>query len=245
MMWGEESGSAFVPRQLRFASREPQIYGTSTKGAPLEVYLPSMWDGDSSEKKLVIAGIHGEEPETTNLLSYVFRSIDPRHLRWAVILCANPDGMARGARGNSNGVDLNRNFGSSNWIPDPVHTRWEMNLPQDVELSPGSAPFSEPESKYLAKFAKEQEVSEIINIHAPMGCVDYGQRYDWKLPHQLSGALSLPLVSDIGYPCPGSMGSWADEQPGLKYLTLELEDTISISQIRTKYGPVLQEILLS
>jgi protein MpaA len=59
---------------------------------------------------LIIAGIHGEEPETTFLLSRTLRffydSLD--HVAFIYVLIQME--MALGTRGNQRGVDLNRNF---------------------------------------------------------------------------------------------------------------------------------------
>ena len=88
------------------------VYGSSTKGAPLEVYFPQ---NESKIDVLLMAGIHGDEPEGTVLLSEALRFLLPEELKNAVILCLNPDGMAKGTRADANGVDLNRNFPTANW----------------------------------------------------------------------------------------------------------------------------------
>ena len=81
--------SALVPRRERGVIRHPAAaYGTSADGAPLHVY------GDDTGRAglLVIAAIHGDEPETTVAVSEALRCIPGGDLRAAVILCANPDG---------------------------------------------------------------------------------------------------------------------------------------------------------
>ena len=77
-------------------------YGTSVLGAPL-LYFPCK----GKCRLLVMASIHGEEPETTFLLSRALRALDDNLESTAFVLCANPDGVALGTRGNANGVDLN------------------------------------------------------------------------------------------------------------------------------------------
>ena len=69
---------------------------------------------------LLFAAIHGEEPETTALLSKALRSLAQPSERCAVVLNANPDGVLLGTRGNARGVEINRNFPSESWQSDPV-----------------------------------------------------------------------------------------------------------------------------
>jgi len=95
---------------------------------------------------LVVAGIHGEEPETTFLLSRVLRAFDSPLPHTAFVLCANPDGMTLGTRGNAGGVDLNRNFPTTNWNSSPVLSRSVLEAERDTELSAGSYGGSESET---------------------------------------------------------------------------------------------------
>ena len=114
---------------------EPSVYGHSVERSPLYVWLPVR----SKVEILIFAGIHGEEPDTTILLSRALRSMSHRSTSCAAILCANPDGLQFGTRGNSNGVDLNRNFPSSNWTAKPVLHKWNIDSDRNVLLSPRGA----------------------------------------------------------------------------------------------------------
>lgn len=239
-VWGEEEGEQFIPRTARATLQHAAYeYGTSLDGTPLHAYLPFTW---GATRTLVIAGIHGEEPDASNVLSYVLRSVSPAYLRKAVILCANPDGMTHGTRGNARGVDLNRNFPAQNWQSKAVATRWELSLPRDVVLSPGNAPGSEPETRSLLQLIKDREIEQIVAVHSPLGCINYEHDREWALVTMLANNLELPIISDIGYPCPGSMDSWAKEK-GIPLLTIELEEHLSLGAIRQKYGPVLQDLI--
>src|SRR5579859_1995745 len=120
-------------------------YGTSVEGIPLTVYLPE----SQHAEVLILASIHGDEAETTVVVSEALRCIPRGDLQAAVILCGNPDGMLRGTRGNGRGVDLNRNFPTSNWNPSPVFYKTRANDVRDIALSPGTEPASEPETRAL------------------------------------------------------------------------------------------------
>ena len=135
-----------VPRRDRGVIRHTSsVYGTSVDGLPLTVYLPDSGTADV----VILNAIHGDEPETTVAMSEALRCLPTGDLRAAVILCGNPDGLVRGTRGNANGVDLNRNFPTSNWRPDPVFYKSRANDARDIAHSPGSAPASEPETRAL------------------------------------------------------------------------------------------------
>jgi protein MpaA len=211
-------------------------YGTSVLGAPLVVYVPN----DVSPSILILAAHHGDEPETTVLLSTALRSVPPDQLKCAVVLAANPDGLARGTRGNAGGVDLNRNFPTTNWRPGPVLHCWFDDEPKSVELGTGDAPNSEPETKALLDLVHSISPAAIISIHSRLACVDDPNAT--PLAHWLSREMDLPLVRDIGYPTPGSFGTWASEN-AVPLITLELPDE-SIWTVRRKLGPVLETLLM-
>jgi len=182
----------------------PTTFGRSVLGLPLEVWRPS---GDC--RLLVFAGIHGEEPETTYALSRALRQFPEPLPHAAVVLAANPDGLIRGTRGNARGVDLNRNFPARNWAPAPVTHRSTLEDPSDVRLSPGDAPGSEPEVRALLALITELRPRAVVALHAPLACID--DAHDTALGRRLATQTGMPLVRDVGYPTPGSFGSWGTD----------------------------------
>ncbi len=214
---------------------EMQVFGESVLGAPLEVITP----GGGDPELLVLAGQHGDEPETTALLSSVVRSIEPHVLKASVVLALNPDGLARGTRANARGIDLNRNFPTENWSSEDVCYRWSDDSPRDVVLGTGASPGSEPETTALLSLIDQIKPSAVVTLHAPLACVDDPDAS--PLGSWLAEECNLPLVSDIGYPTPGSFGTWAGEK-GLSVITFELPHA-SIEEHKKQYAETFAKLL--
>lgn len=230
-----ESEQKLVDRADRGIIRhEPSSYGTSREGRPLHVWRP---DGDP--EILVMASIHGDESETTVVVSEALRCIPQGDLRAAVILCANPDGMVRGTRANAIGVDLNRNFPTSNWSPDPVHYKSRKSDARDIALSPGAEAASEPETQALLSLIEELRPRAVVTLHSALACVDDADRS--LLGTRLADASGLPLEAEIGYPTPGSMGTWAGEQD-LNLVTYELEPA-SPYDLKDRHVPIMIDLM--
>jgi protein MpaA len=211
------------------------VYGTSLDGIPLSVYLPE----SGSAEMVLLAAIHGDESETTVVVSEALRCLPTGDLQAAVILCGNPDGMLRGTRGNGRGVDLNRNFPTSNWSPDPVFYKSRANDARDIALSTGTQPASEPETIALLSLLDRLKPRAVISLHSALACVDDSGAS--HLGRQLADRCALPFLTEIGYPTPGSMGTWASEQ-GLNLVTLELEDA-SLYTLKDRHVPILLDLM--
>ncbi|HEV7763418.1 MAG TPA: murein tripeptide amidase MpaA [Thermoanaerobaculia bacterium] len=225
-----------VQRHDRGVIRHPNsVYGTSVDGIPLTVYLPHTGNAEI----VILAAIHGDESETTVAVSEALRSLPTGELQAAVILCGNPDGMLRGTRGNASGIDLNRNFPTSNWRPDFVFYKSRANDARDIALSPGSAPASEPETRALIALIDRLNPRAVVSLHSALACVDDSGAS--HLGRQLADRCTLPFLTEIGYPTPGSMGTWAGER-GLNLVTLELEDA-SLYTLKDRHVPILLDLM--
>jgi protein MpaA len=214
---------------------DPESYGRSHLGLPLEVWRPT------HECKLLIhAGIHGVEGDTTVALSRALRLLSEPSSHCAVVLAANPDGLIRGTRGNARGVDLNRNFPTKDWQPDPVTHRSTLDAPRDVLLSAGTHPGSEMETTALMALIEELKPEAVVALHAPLACID--DENPGPLSRWLAEKTGMPLVQDVGYPTPGSFGAWGAEQ-GFGVSTYEFPLTDNDSLVH-EHVPVLTELLV-
>ena len=233
----EESGEQrMVERRDRGVLRHPSsVYGVSVEGVPLTVHLPD----DERAEILILASIHGDEAETTVTVSEALRCLPSGHLRAAVILCGNPDGMLRGTRGNARGVDVNRNFPTANWNADPVFYKSREHDARDIALSPGPRPSSEPETSALLGLLARLKPRAVVTLQSALACID--DAGDSHLGRQLAERTGLPMLADIGYATPGSMGTWAGEQ-GMNLVTWELESA-PLYDLKDRHVPVLLDLM--
>lgn len=205
-------------------------------GLPLEVWRPT-----KQCKLLIFAAIHGEEPETTYALSRTLRQLTEPPEYCAVVLAANPDGLVRGTRGNARGVDLNRNFPSKDWQPKPVTHRSTIEDTSDILLSTGQSPASEPETQALLGLIRELGPKAVVALHAPLACIDDANGS--ALGQRLAQRTGMPLVRDVGYPTPGSFGSWGSDN-GVPVVTYEFP-LAATEVLMRDHVPVLVELILN
>ena len=79
----------------------------------------------------------------------------------------------------------------------------------------------------------------MIALHAPLGCIDDPQQS--PLGKWLAESTGLPLVEDVGYPTPGSFGTWG-AGTGVAVITYEFPLTTTDALVR-EHVPVLVELL--
>jgi protein MpaA len=81
--------------------------------------------------------------------------------------------------------------------------------------------------------------AQVIALHAPLGCIDDASQS--PLAQRLAKRTGMPLVPDVGYPTPGSFGSWGADR-GLPVITYEFP--LATTEILMRdHVPVLVELL--
>ncbi len=158
---------------------------------------------------LIIGVFHGDEPEGEYLVNSLINDTktNPVLLASSVILfipCLNPDGKELNTRGNANGIDLNRDF--------PTENR------EDFSKKP------EKETEFILDIMSEYKPDRILTIHAPYGVVNYDGPAD-MIAEGMSRLNGYPVQVDIGYPTPGSFGTYAGKERGIPVITLELPES--------------------
>lgn len=193
-----------------------QTLGLSREGRPVQGRLypgvlvktpPSV-----RHRLLVFGGIHGDEPASVDAVLEWGACLDahPHAADVWLVPAVNPDGLAAARKNNAADIDLNRNFPARNFM---------RSHPPGYD--PGPAPLSEPETGLLAGLIEEARIDAMVAVHAPFACVNFdGPAQEWAAA--VATASGWPLRADLGYPTPGSLGSWWGGDLGRPILTLEL-----------------------
>ena len=167
---------------------------------------------------LVLGCMHGDEPQGEYLISEYLKYRPDTKLTF--IPCVNPDGVAAKTRVNSNGVDINRNFPTKNWM-----------LTEKNEFFGGDSPASEFETKFLIEVIEKYKPEIILTLHAPYKFVNYDGDAS-NIAEEISKIIGYPVEASIGYPTPGSFGTWAGIEKKIPTITLELDEEIDVKELR-------------
>jgi hypothetical protein len=168
---------------------------------------------------LMIGAIHGDELAAVGLVfdwMHRLETAKERPVYWRVAPLVNPDGLFahKPTRVNAAGVDLNRNFPAPDAATQALKY-WITQTRRDPHRYPGTAPASEPETRWLVEQIAKFQPDAIISVHAPYGVLDYDGPPE--PPHKV-GYLRLQPIGTY----PGSLGDYAGLSLHLPVLTLEL-----------------------
>ena len=137
-------------------------------------------------------------------------------MHWRFLPALNPDGLFSQPphRVDAHGVDLNRNFPTSNWAQD-AKLYWEKRTRKDPRRYPGNTPPSEPESRFVHGEMQRFKPQLIVSIHAPYGVPDFDGP---SVPPTRLGRLYLDQVCIS----PGSLGNYGGVHKGVPVVTIGL-----------------------
>ncbi|MFW7381856.1 MAG: M14 family zinc carboxypeptidase [Oligoflexus sp.] len=180
----------------------------------------------TAKKVLVFAVVHGDELESGGVARrWIERLMNIKSRNsWRIVPVLNPDGMKRYTRTNANGVDLNRNFPSSDW--DELALKWwKERRKSNPRQYPGDLAASEPETQCAMRHIDDFKPDFIVAVHTPYGVLDFDGPSIANAPRYES----LPWVSLGTFP--GSLGRymWKDHQ--VPVLTVELKNSEILKKI--------------
>lgn len=185
--------------------------GSSLEGHPIDVFKT---DIKASKYLYLIGGVHGDEVEGVYVLKELFQWLKNEHslkdMPMVVIPILNVDGYKNQTRVNAHLVDLNRNLPTKDWT----------NSAKEPRYNPGPKPLSEPENQFLVKLLDKYKPGFIMSFHTWKPVLNYnGECKD--IADFLSLYNKYETASDIGYPTPGSLGTFAVEKYHAPVLTFE------------------------
>jgi protein MpaA len=225
----ETHASVEHPLNLPAPRETSEVIGRSVKGEPIEMVTFR----DGPQPVLVIGAIHGDESASVLLTRALVGELRQNPsaaggVSVAVIPVMNPDGVAAGTRTNARKVDLNRNFPAGNFSGSARRGRDAL---------------SEPESKALFDVIERLCPRLIVSVHSmdkPCNNYDGPAKAIAERMSQLNG---YPAAGTIGYPTPGSLGSWAGIDKQIPMITLELPRSLRGEAVwRTNREAVLAAI---
>ncbi|WP_413582675.1 M14 family murein peptide amidase A [Bdellovibrio sp. HCB288] len=216
-------------------------WAKSALGTSIELYKKShSLSGFSERPILFIGGVHGDEPEGVRLAQELLQWLKENETSqgenirpWILIPNINPDGSAQNQRTNGSGVDLNRNFPSSDWSPEAKAPRYY----------PGPSPGSEPEVQALVKLIEDEKPHLIVHFHSWEPCVVYTGEPGKKAAEILATGTGYEHREDIGYPTPGSLGQfgWIDKKTPV--VCIEEQSGVDLNLVWPHFKAGLQMLL--
>ncbi len=201
-----------LPAQTnRSTAPRREVFGYSVKQRPLVAYV----FGDGRNVTMILGAFHDDEPASPQVVEALRRHLEANPEEWAektiiLVPVTNPDSREARVRVNANGVDLNRNFPGT----------WEA-AGRAARYNPGPDPASEPETRAVIQLVAKYAPSKIVTVHQPFRTLNWNGEKGRLLAAQMSTQNGYPTTGDIGYPTPGSFGSFC-ERNGIAIVTLEM-----------------------
>ncbi len=173
--------------------------------------------------------IHGDEGIAGELLQAFQSELAAYPERYQVLLGSrtvgilpvlNPDGLAKETRTNAHGVDLNRNCPTACWQVEN----------QETPYYSGPEAASEPETRLFIEMVEKYQPKKIVAVHSPYKVINYDGPAQ-ALAEAMSERCGYPAVADIGYPTPGSMGTYIGKERNIPMITLELPEDEPLEKV--------------
>lgn len=165
--------------------------------------------GRGGPRVAVIAGIHGDEQEGLRHLDEVVELLAEVPWRVRLVEDACPDGTAARSRTTPDGVDPNRNWPASNF---------------EASARCGPRPLSEPSVAAVHRELLRFEPELVVVLHSARSgpFVNYdGPAAAYAERFRRGAGSGWRVQPSMGYPTPGSLGTWMGVDRGVPILTIE------------------------
>ena len=212
-----------------------EMIGQSVSGLPLFSY-DLRGEKKNQSPILILSGVHGDEPEGIWAgKSFLGEALKKEELFHDLVFIPvlNPDGFFQNRRTNENKIDLNRNLPTKDWTE-----KFEKE-----KYRPGPEPLSEPENKALIQWIKSHQPRLILSLHSWKPLINVNGKTE---PYSsiLSQETGYKIAEDIGYPTPGSLGSYGQENQ-IPVITYEIERGSSFKKVLTLHTQALKKAFQS
>ena len=179
--------------------------------------------GNTKNPSVVVIGVfHGDEPQGEYLVNkYLAKNFNTNIL-------FIPRLNSCDTRVNKNGVDLNRNFPTKNW-----------ELSEKNEYFGGETPASEKETRFIIETVEKYSPKLILTLHVPYKVVNYDGPKS-EVVEKIADIMNYPIEESIGYPTPGSFGTWAGIERNILTITLELDEEIDVKELEPQVFKVFE-----
>ena len=127
---------------------------------------------------------------------------------------------------------LNRNFPTKNW----------QKTSKNSEYYGGESPSSEEETKFVVNIIEKIKPDFILTLHSPYSIVNYdgpGKNEAAKI----SELTNYPVQKDIGYPTPGSFGTYCGVERNIPTITLEFDENENQKIINKKSAKIFEWLM--
>jgi len=206
-----------------------ETIGHSVENRPIELY--QLTQGPINI--LFLGGVHGDEHEGISIVSnYMergnWKSLDNKASLY-IVPQVNPDGCFHKTRVNANKVDLNRNMPTEDWTPSVAKERYH----------PGPSAGSEPETQVLMALVEKLKPRFILTAHSWNPMINYNGPCKGIAEH-MAQYNKYMIAPYIGYPTPGSLGTWAGHERKIATITLEIEEDMEAEKAWSLHGDAIQ-----